>query len=87
MPRPPMTSSTSTNTGDAPTSATAGTRVQIWDCNGGTNQQWTFNANSTISNVRFPTLCLDVNNAATANGTAVIVWTCHGGANQRWARA
>ncbi|GAA1762766.1 glycoside hydrolase family 27 protein [Luedemannella helvata] len=71
---------------DIPTSAAAGTRVQIWDCNGGTNQQWTFNGNGTISSVRFPTLCLDVNQAATANGTPVIVWTCHGSANQRWSR-
>ena len=43
--------------------------MQIWDCNGGTNQQWTFNGNGTISSVRFPDLCLDVNGAATANGT------------------
>ncbi len=72
---------------DLPTNATNGTRVQIWDCNGGTNQQWTFNGNGTVSNVRFPSLCLDVNAGATANGTAVIVWSCHGNANQRWSRA
>ncbi|SDZ44510.1 alpha-galactosidase [Micromonospora pattaloongensis] len=72
---------------DVPTNAGNGTRVQIWDCTGGTNQQWTFNGNGTVSNVRFPTLCLDVNNAGTANGTAVILWSCHGNANQRWSRA
>ncbi|MCW6003303.1 ricin-type beta-trefoil lectin domain protein [Micromonospora sp. CPCC 205371] len=72
---------------DVPTTAAAGTRAQIWDCNGGANQQWTFNGNGTISSVRFPTLCLDVNNGGTANNTAVIVWTCHSGANQRWTRA
>ncbi|MGC4892359.1 glycoside hydrolase family 27 protein [Micromonospora sp. DT31] len=72
---------------DIPTTATAGTRVQIWDCNGGTNQQWTFNGNGTVSSVRFPTLCLDVDNAGTANGTRVLVWTCHGNTNQRWSRA
>jgi len=72
---------------DVPTTATAGTRVQIWDCNAGTNQQWAFNGNGTIGSVRFPTLCLDVSGAATANGSAVIVWTCHGAANQRWTRA
>ncbi|WP_431878308.1 glycoside hydrolase family 27 protein [Micromonospora marina] len=72
---------------DVPTNATAGTRVQIWDCNGGTNQQWTINGNGTVSNGRFPSLCLDVDNAGTANGTRVIVWTCHGNANQRWSRA
>lgn len=72
---------------DIPLNATAGTRVQIWDCNGGTNQQWTFNSNGTISSVRFPNLCLDVNNNGTTNGTTVLVWTCHGAANQRWVRA
>jgi alpha-galactosidase len=72
---------------DAPPSAVAGTRMQIWDCNGSTNQQWTFNSNGTVSSVRFPALCLDVNGAATANGSAVITWTCHGAANQRWTRA
>ncbi|WP_433386249.1 glycoside hydrolase family 27 protein [Micromonospora sp. KLBMP9576] len=71
---------------DVPTTATNGTRVQIWDCNGGTNQQWTFNGNGTVSNVRFPALCLDVTNGGTANGTAVILWSCHGNANQRWSR-
>ncbi|SBT66005.1 alpha-galactosidase [Micromonospora sediminicola] len=72
---------------DVPTNASAGTRVQIWDCNGGTNQQWTFNGNGTVSNVRFPSLCLDVENGGTANGSRVIVWTCHGNTNQRWSRA
>ena len=72
---------------DIPANATAGTRVQIWDCNGGNNQQWTLNGNATISSVRFPNLCLDVNLAATTNGSAVIVWTCHAAANQRWVRA
>ncbi|MDG4785327.1 ricin-type beta-trefoil lectin domain protein [Micromonospora sp. WMMD1102] len=70
-----------------PTNATAGTRAQIWDCNGGANQRWTFNANGTIGNGQFPSLCLDVNNNGTANGTTVIVWTCHTSANQRWSRA
>ncbi|MDI5938678.1 ricin-type beta-trefoil lectin domain protein, partial [Micromonospora sp. DH15] len=72
---------------ELPTNAAAGTRAQIWDCNGGTNQQWTFNGNGTISNVRFPSLCLDVNNAGTTNGTTVLAWTCHTAANQRWSRA
>ena len=34
-------------------------RSQLWDCNGGTNQQWTFNADGTISGVASG-LCLDV---------------------------
>ena len=70
---------------DVPADAANGTPVQLWDCNGGNNQQWTSNGSS-ISNVRFPSLCLDVNGAATANGTAVILWSCHSNANQRWSR-
>ncbi|WP_344102865.1 endo-1,4-beta-xylanase [Myceligenerans crystallogenes] len=70
---------------DVPTNAVNGTRVTLWDCNGGSNQQWTFNGSS-ISSVRFPSLCVDVNGAATANGTAVILWSCHSNANQRWSR-
>lgn len=68
---------------DAPTNATAGAKAQLWDCNGGVNQQWTLNADGTISN-RQSGLCLDANNAATANGTTVILWTCTAAANQRW---
>jgi alpha-galactosidase len=71
---------------DVPLDAVDGARVQIWDCNGGTNQQWTFNGNGTVSNVRSPSLCMDVDNGGTANGTAVILWSCHGNANQRWSR-
>ncbi|MGC9665371.1 RICIN domain-containing protein [Planosporangium sp. 12N6] len=69
----------------APVNAAAGAKVQIWDCNGGANQQWTINANGTITGVQSG-LCLDVNGNATANGTTVILWTCTAAANQRWAR-
>ena len=68
---------------DVPVNATAGARVQIWDCNAGANQRWTLNGNGTITNAQTG-LCLDVDGAGTANGTAVIVWSCHNGANQRW---
>ena len=70
---------------DAPLNATAGAKTQLWDCNGGTNQQWTLNGDGTVSG-RQSGLCLDVNNAATANGTTVILWTCTAAANQRWTR-
>ncbi len=41
---------------------TNGTQVIIWDCNGGTNQQWNVNANGTITGVQSG-LCLDANGA------------------------
>ena len=29
-------------------STAAGAKVQIWDCNGGANQQWTLNSDGTV---------------------------------------
>jgi hypothetical protein len=59
-----------------------GTLLEIWDCGGGTNQQWTY-----LSNGEFQVYgdkCLDVPNHATAAGTRVEIWDCNGGANQQW---
>ena len=64
---------------------TNGTRLQIWDCHGGTNQQWT---RSTADELTVYTgsskRCLDAEGAGTTPGTAVIIYSCHGGANQKW---
>ena len=60
-----------------------GTQAIIWDCHGGTNQQWNLNANGTITGVQSG-LCLDANGAGTANGTKLILWSCNGGTNQQW---
>ncbi|GIG69226.1 ricin-type beta-trefoil lectin domain protein [Phytomonospora endophytica] len=68
---------------DVPGSSTAnGTRLQLWDCHGGTNQRWTYTANGQLT--VFGGKCLDAGNQGTANGTAVIVWDCNGQSNQRW---
>ncbi|MEU0797625.1 non-reducing end alpha-L-arabinofuranosidase family hydrolase [Amycolatopsis sp. NPDC005961] len=58
-----------------------GTSLQIYDCSGGANQQWT-STNAGQLTV-FGGKCLDVPGGATA-GTRVQIWTCHGGANQQW---
>ena len=42
-----------------------GTKVQIWSCNGGSNQQWNVNANGTITGAQSG-LCLDVTGGSTA---------------------
>jgi alpha-galactosidase len=62
----------------------AGTKIEIWDCNGGANQQWNVNDNGTITSVQTG-LCLAVN--GTANSSAVNVATCNNAANQRWSKA
>jgi hypothetical protein len=71
---------------DVPGQTTAtGTRLQIWDCHGGTNQQWTRTAADELTVYSgTSTRCLDAEGAGTTAGTAVIIWTCHGGANQKW---
>jgi hypothetical protein len=66
-------------------SMTNGTQLEIWDCNGGANQQWRVNADGTIVGVESG-LCLDVIGAGTANGVLIDIFTCNGGANQRWSR-
>ena len=68
---------------DVPNSSTTnGTRVQLWDCHGGTNQRWTYTASRQLT--VFGTKCLDANGQGTTNGTAAIIWDCNGQANQQW---
>jgi len=71
---------------DPANNTTNGIQVQIWDCNGGANQQWLVNGDGTITGVHSG-LCLDVTGARTANGTPVELWTCNGGSNQKWTRS
>lgn len=63
-------------------SQTDGALLQMYDCWGGTNQQWT----STDANqlTVYGNKCLDVPGHATAPGTRVQIWSCSGGANQQW---
>ncbi|MEV4559324.1 ricin-type beta-trefoil lectin domain protein [Kitasatospora sp. NPDC049285] len=57
-----------------------GTKVQLWDCNGGAAQTWTVVGNT----LRINGKCMDVTNQATANGALVELWDCNGGTNQQW---
>jgi endo-1,4-beta-xylanase len=59
-----------------------GTFLQVWDCNGAANQQWTLTAGSQLT--VYGSKCLDVPGHAGAAGTRVEIWTCNGGANQQW---
>jgi len=59
-----------------------GTRLQLFDCTGGTNQKWSL-TNNTFVNPQSGK-CINVNGGATANGTAVNLWTCNGSGAQRW---
>ncbi len=63
-------------------SQTDGTLLNIWDCNGGTNQQWT--QTSTNQLTVYGSKCLDVPGHATSAGTRVDIATCNNAANQQW---
>ncbi|NUS15255.1 MAG: alpha-L-arabinofuranosidase [Streptomyces sp.] len=63
-------------------SQTDGAALQIYDCWGGTNQQWTSTDSSQLT--VYGSKCLDVPNHATTAGTKVQIWSCSGGANQQW---
>jgi len=62
---------------------TDGTQVQIWDCGGGSGQQWTHTSGNQLT-VYGGAKCLDAYNNQTAPGTKVEIYTCNGGANQQW---
>ncbi|MET9819400.1 MULTISPECIES: non-reducing end alpha-L-arabinofuranosidase family hydrolase [unclassified Streptomyces] len=61
---------------------TDGTNVQVWDCNGGTNQKWTLTDDNQLT--VYGNKCLDVPNHATTAGTRPVIWSCNGGTNQKW---
>jgi len=66
---------------DNANSSAPGTKVQMWDCNGGASQNWTVQGDGTI---RINGGCMDITGAGTSNGTLVELWTCNSGANQQW---
>jgi endo-1,4-beta-xylanase len=57
-----------------------GTRVQLYDCNGQTNQAWTLASSKQLT--VYGTACLDA--AGSGNGSAVQIYSCNGQANQQW---
>ena len=58
-----------------------GAKIQIWDCTGGANQQWTVEPGGTL---QVYGKCLDITGANYTNGTLIELWQCNGGANQQW---
>ncbi|MFF1718209.1 ricin-type beta-trefoil lectin domain protein [Streptomyces sviceus] len=59
-----------------------GTQAELWDCNGGQNQQWTYTSRKEL--VVYGNKCLDAYNLGTTNGTKVVIWDCNGQNNQKW---
>ncbi|MEV7971333.1 RICIN domain-containing protein, partial [Sphaerisporangium sp. NPDC088356] len=68
---------------DVPNLSTVnGTQVQLWDCNGGPNQQWTLTSAKELT--VYGGKCLDAYGHGTSNGTQVDIWDCNGQSNQQW---
>jgi acetyl esterase/lipase len=87
MPPPPdegpITGEQSGRCLDVPNSSqTNGTQIQLRDCSGQPNQQWTHTATGELRTSTGK--CLDSEASGTSPGTRVIIWDCHGGSNQRW---
>jgi alpha-galactosidase len=69
---------------DVPNSAQAnGTQVDIWTCNGGSNQSWTYTSSRQLT-VYGGAKCLDAYNNQATPGTKAEIWDCNSGANQQW---
>ncbi|MGF7236917.1 MAG: RICIN domain-containing protein, partial [Frankia sp.] len=68
-----------------------GGKVQVWDCNGASNQQWWANWGSewtpiaTPGGADGPSKCLDAwPDGSYTWGFKVSVWDCNGGTQQGW---
>ena len=59
-----------------------GVKLQVWDCNGRVQQNWTLPTGPMTSAI--PRMCADDSDASTANGAKVQLWTCNGQKSQQW---
>ena len=62
---------------------TAGTEVDVWSCNNGTNQEWTIQSNGMIVG-KYSGLCVDLNGGSTSQGTDVVLESCGSDSSQSW---
>lgn len=60
-----------------------GSRVIVYDCHGGANQQWTLTPARELR-VYDGTRCLDVQGSDTTSPAVAQITTCNGGSNQQW---
>ncbi|MEO3808537.1 glycoside hydrolase family 11 protein [Sphaerisporangium sp. B11E5] len=68
---------------DVPNSSTTdGTRVQLYDCHSGSNQQWASNSSQEIR--VYGNKCLDA--GGSSSGAGIQIYSCWGGDNQKWRR-
>jgi hypothetical protein len=61
-----------------------GTKVELWDCNGGANQIWQQQSNGSLLNPQSG-LCLDDPGDSSTDGTQLQIYTCNGTPAQQFA--
>jgi hypothetical protein len=72
---------------DTGNSSNNGTKIQIWACNGGGAQNWTFYPDTDPGDAGQLTIhnkCLDIVNGGKTNGTKLQLWACNGNPQQQW---
>jgi hypothetical protein len=63
-------------------SQTNGTQLNLWDCNGGANQQWTSTSGRQLQ--VYGGKCLDGGSGGTAPGTRTVISDCNSQPGQQW---
>ena len=75
------------NSANGANPSTNGDAVQLWTCDGFTQQEWQYTANNTLKNY-YGGLLLDATTNSTTNpstnGDKIQLWTATGAANQAW---
>jgi Ricin-type beta-trefoil lectin domain/Putative Ig domain len=69
---------------DTGNSSANGNKVQVWACNGGAAQNWTYAEDGTL---RIHGKCLDDTGYGTKAGTKLQLWSCTNHTNQMWTGA
>jgi hypothetical protein len=69
---------------DTGNKSTNGNKIQIWACNGGAGQNWTYAQDGTL---RINGKCLDAAGNGTKVGTKLQLWSCLNHTNQMWTAA
>jgi hypothetical protein len=72
---------------DTGNSSNNGNKIQIWACDGGPGQNWTYYPDTDpgdAGEVVIHGKCLDIANRGTTNGSKLQLWSCNGGTNQQW---
>ncbi|MYS23501.1 Alpha galactosidase A [Streptomyces sp. DvalAA-14] len=79
----PLVSKLSGRCADSPQGTTYNAvQLAVWDCNGGPNQNVTYNTATKALGLEGK--CFDAYNNQTTAGTPVEIYDCHNGANQQW---